>query len=276
MNRLRILSLIWIALTAAVATAQCRSIVPEDSLCSCDSASRPVSDFYRLEIGASSARATYLSPLRYHGTEYTASGLWTKALPFSPRHAVMDFDAAIHFASLLNPAHSASMLKVGADFHFGMGWRKGIARNMQITVGGNVGFDIAALYLSRNSNNLVAVQAWTGVGLNASYSYRFKIGKIQAIAADRLQMPLLGAFFMPGYTESYYEIYLGNHRGLAHFAYPGSHIAINNLASLTLSLGRAGLEVGYRFDFRDSHANNLSINTAIHSLVLGIIPNFKL
>ena len=234
--------------------------------------SRPVTGTYGLNIGRTSVLATYLSPLRYTGTQFSAYGNWSKAMPFNPENAVMTFDGSANFCNLLNPAKTARMVGLTADFSWDLSWRKRLPCNFQVTAGGGVNITGGAYYLLRNSNN--PVQAIVNVSLmaTASASYHFKIGRLPILVTDRVKIPSLGAFFCPEYGETYFEIYLGNHKGLAHCGWWGNNFQINNELTVTLDFGRTAMTVGYRVNAYNQWANNLNTKIVTNSFVIGVIP----
>lgn len=238
-----------------------------------ESKSRSVVQEYRLEFGGGTARSTYLSPLRYSGKTLGISASWTKASQWSPENLIMQFDAALHMRDYLNPAHTASMLGFDGMFSWGMQWRKRLPYSLQLTAGGSLDIDAGCLYLTRNGNNPVTALASASLDINASLSWRFKIGRLPMLLSNRVRLPSLGAFFSPQYGETYYEIWLGNHKGLAHCGWWGNRFCIDNLLSLSLDFGRTAMEIGYRYDYRSSWACGISTALSTHSLVIGVIPH---
>lgn len=236
------------------------------------SSSRPVTGTYSLEFGHTSVKASYLSPLTYTGTQLTASGSWSKALPFNPENVVMEFDASANFSSLLNPAKTARMVGLNAEFSWDMAWRKRFPGNFQTTVGAGVDMSGGAYYLIRNSNNPVQALANISLMITGSVSYHFNIGKLPILISDRVKIPSFGGFFCPGYGETYYEIYLGNLKDLAHVGWWGNNFRIDNLLSLTFDFGRTSLMVGYRVCGYNQWANNLNTSIVTNSFVIGLIP----
>lgn len=234
--------------------------------------SRPVAGVYGLSIGRTNVQATYLSPLTYSGTQLSAEGSWSKALPFNPESAVMQFDASASFCSLLNPAQTSRMIGLIAEFSWDMSWRKRLPRQFQLTLGGGLDIYGGAYYLLRNSNNPVQAMANVSLMLTASVSKTFLIGRLPVVAADRVKLPSLGVFFCPGYGETYYEIYLGNHKGLAHAGWWGNNFRLDNLLSFTLDFGRTAMMVGYRLNVGTQWANNLNTKIITNSFVVGVIP----
>lgn len=245
----------------------CGSIYESDSLMS-----RPVTASYSLEIGKKNVIATYLSPLHYSGTDISLAGNWSKALPFSPESAIMHFDASVGFSSLLNPAKTAKMIGLDAAFNWGMSWRHRLPCRLQLTAGGSVGIEGGAYYLLRNGNNPVEAIADVSIAARFSGSYPLKIGNLHLLLQDVASIPSLGVFFSPEYGETYYEIYLGNRKGLTHLGWWGNNFRFDNLLSVTLDFGRTALSAGYRLHAFNQWANNLNTKIIKHSFVIGIIP----
>lgn len=108
--------------------------------------------------------------------------------------------------------------------------------------------------------------------LTGSVSKHFLIGKLPILVADRVRIPFAGVFFCPGYGETYYEIYLGNHKGLVHAGWWGNNFRIDNLLSFTLDFGRTAMEIGYRVNAYNQWANNLNTKIITNSFVIGVLP----
>lgn len=234
--------------------------------------SRPVTGIYSLEFGHTVVKATYLSPLSYSGTQYGAWGSWSKAMPFNPEHAVMDFEGELNFCNLLNPAKTARMVGLNAEFSWDMAWRQKFANNFQVTAGGGLDISGGAYYLLRNSNNPVEALVNVSLMFCASASKHFKLGKLPILISDRVKLPSLGVFFSPEYGETYYEIYLGNRKGLAHCGWWGNNFRIDNLLSVTLDFGKTAMMVGYKLEAYNQWANHLNTKIITNSFVIGVIP----
>lgn len=233
---------------------------------------RPVIGYYNLEIGTRRVISTYLSPLAYSGTGFAVSGYWTKVLPVNPEHLSMNFDFRGVMGNLMNPRKTAVEYDIEGSFAWGMEWKKRLPYNFIVGGGGNIGVYGGALYLPRNSNNPVSAQFAIGLGISGSAGWHTKIKKLPILITDRLTLPLMGGFFMPEYGETYYEIYLGNRSGLAHFGWFGNRFGIDNLLSATLDFGRTSMQVGYRFSMQNVQANNLVTRIYNHAFVIGIVP----
>ncbi|MDE6329369.1 MAG: DUF3316 domain-containing protein [Muribaculaceae bacterium] len=232
-------------------------------------APRPIHSEYSLEIGGAAKRATYLSPLSYSGAEFAVAGYWWKRLPFAPERAVMAFDARIAGSlRLLNPAQTASMQSIAAELAWNMSARWDFAQGWHIAVGGGPEVAAGAQAVMRNSNNPVAVDMSAALAATIEAGLATRVGRRPLDVTLRMRSPLAGAFFMPGYTETFYEIWLGNRSGLAHFGWPGNHQRLNAHLQATLSLGRYGLGVGYRLLADRFTANHLLTRSVTHAATL--------
>lgn len=270
-SKIKLLLLAAICWLSATATSPLPSPAETDTI-EPGEMQRPVIGSYRLEFAGRKAYASYLSPFSYHGTSFVLSGFWTKVLPCNPRHLAMHFEARVEYARLLNPAGSASELDAHANVQWGIEWQKRWEGGWMIGAGGNVGVYGGLLYLLRNSNNPVEAQFATGISGQLFASKLFMIKKLPILVSDRLNLPLMSGFFRQDYGEPYYEIYLGNHKDLAHFGWPGNRFGIDNLLMVTLDLGRTAMEVGYRFSMQNEHANRLTTRFFSHAFVIGVVP----
>lgn len=225
-----------------------------------DTARRPITQVYGLEIGGANINCSYLSPLPYTGWGMGWYGGWGKAMRQNPEHLVMAFTAGLDMTSTLNPSETARMLSVSGRFGWGPSWRKKLPYNLELTLGGALDIFGGALWLPVNGNNPVQAMAYAGIDMTTGLSWRTHFGKLPVTFADRAWLPTLGAFFCQGYGETYYEIYLGNYKNLAHFGWWGNAAGLDNHLTMTLHFPRyhRALILGYRLAFRTFHANRIN------------------
>ena len=235
--------------------------------------SRPVTGCYSLEFGRRSVVSQYLAPVTYAGTRYAVSGRWEKCMPFAPQSAMMAFEAHVDGAlSLLNPRQNSSMQAIDADFAWNMrGWWR-LPQGFAVSAGGGLEVEAGALALLKNINNPVSVNVAAAVEAAASVSWTHRFWRVPTVVTLNLRTPLLGAFYMPGYGETYYEMYLGNHAGLVHCGWPGNRRKVNLHLGIRLDLGRTAMELGYRLDWQRASANNLVYRSSTNAFTIGVIP----
>ena len=234
---------------------------------------RPITGIYSLEAGRRSVVSRYLAPVSYSGGEYALAGRWIKAMPFNPEMALMEFDARVDGAwSLLNPRKNSSMQAIDAEFDWNMRAWWSLPHDFTISVGGGIELEGGALALLKNSNNPVSVNIAAAAGVAASGSWTHTFGRLPIVATLGLRAPLLGAFYMPGYGETYFEMYVGNHSGLVHCGWPGNRQKINMNLSVILDFGKTSMEVGYHLNFQRAEANRLIYRSFSNCFTIGVIP----
>ncbi|MBD5419052.1 MAG: hypothetical protein HDR48_03320 [Bacteroides sp.] len=235
--------------------------------------SRPVIGKYGMAIGGSSIVSTYLSPVEYTGMRLSIGGEWDKVAPFAGGRLKMHFEGNVGGVwSLLNPAATASMQEIDVDFSWTLErlWR--FPHNFTFSAGGGIMAEGGAAALLKNSNNPVAVNIAAAVNARCEGTWQTHISRLPMLMRVGMRMPLVGAFFMPEYGETFYEIYLGNRRGLVHALYPGNYPEINLKAAVALDFGRTAMEVGYMLQWRRTSANHLIERVADNMFFINIIP----
>lgn len=230
---------------------------------------RPVASAWMAEAGTSHLADTYLSPLRYRGMHYAIT--YSRLQAMRNIRLVQGWDAAVAFDRAKNPAGNAAMLGARVEGSWRMMYRWHLPMGFQVGAGGYAGAEFGALYLSRNGNNPAQAIGNMGIGPEAYVQWSGHLGKLPLALRWQASTPLLGAFFCPDYGELYYEIQLGNHSDLVHFAWPGSLRRMRSLLSLDLNFGKSTLRLGYRFDALSSRANGITSRRISHAAVVGVV-----
>lgn len=233
-------------------------------------AETPVTQTYTIEGGAAMMADTYLTPLRYHGARAAVTGRWTRGMGADPEHLGMEINAQINSAFTRNPARNAWLYDLDVHADWGMSYTWTPAPRWRISAGGAAGFTAGCFYLPRNGNNPATAKADIMLSLRAAGEWDFRLGSLPVTLSDRVTLPSVGAFFSQGYGEPYYEIYLGNRDGLAHFGWWGNHFCIDNLLSAELHFRKRSLLIGYRFKTDSSWVNSINSQLVSHSLVIGV------
>ena len=232
---------------------------------------RPVLSAYTLGFGTSHIAETYLSPLHYSGLKGSLNYERMQAMKFSPEKWVMRLDGSLSLASAKNqPARNSAMLHLDFNVGWSMLRRINLPKRWSIFAGGRTDIDAGVFYNARNSNNPAAAKAAWTIGLAAGASWQFNIKKVPVCLRYLVDMPVTGVFFSPQYGELYYEIYLGNHKGLVRGAWPGNFFRLNNLLSADFRFGRTILRVGYNFRVASAKASDIVTRQIDHMAVLGV------
>lgn len=231
---------------------------------------RPVTSSYTYEIGGATLANTYLTPLKYKGWDMALNYERMQAMKFNPEKWVMRLTAGIDLNRTDNPAKNATMWRLVADFSWGMTYRFKLPHNITLAGGGSTSLDLGCVYNARNGNNPVAVEAAWTVNLTGYASWNVKIGRLPVTLRYQPTIPLTGVFFSPDYGELFYEIYLGNHSGLAHCAWWGNYFRMGNLVTADIHLGATSLRVGFRNNILSTSINDITTRTITYSAVIGV------
>lgn len=234
-------------------------------------AERPVLSAYTLELGSAHVAETYLSPLRYSGTSFALGYERMQAMRFDPEKWVMRLDGRLQAAlTRNNPRRNASMWNLDLRLGWSMMRRFRLDNGWNIFAGGSTSANVGVFYLPRNSNNPAAAKASWTVNVAAGAAFNTRIGKLPVCLRYLGEMPLTGIFFSPQYGELYYEIYLGNHKGLTRAAWPGNFFRLNNLLTADLRFGRTIVRLGYRCNVASVKASDIVTRHIEHMAVIGI------
>ena len=231
---------------------------------------RPVVSTFMLEAGSASNRDTYLTPLEYKGWTTALSYERMQAMRFDPERWVMQLDGRLSLGRGLNPARTSLMWEIGFRPSWSMMWRARLPHGFTLAAGGNVGAHLGVLYLPRNGNNPASAKASLTLGATGMAVWNGRIGRLPLTVRYQPVIPLVGAFFSPDYDELYFEIWLGNHSGLAHCAWPGNFFRLDNLLTADLHFGATTLRVGYRCEVFSGKAGDIVSRATTHCFVLGI------
>ena len=231
---------------------------------------RPVISAYTLGIGSWHARDTYLTPMPYTGWSAALGYERLQAMKFSPRHWIMQLAGEVSLSSGENPSRSATMWAIDFSPRWSMLRRFALPQGFTVAAGGTVRADIGALYISRNGNNPISARAAFTIGATAMAVWNGKIGHLPVTLRYQPTMPLTGVFFSPDYDELYYEIWLGNHSGLCHAAWPGNYFRLDNYLTADLHLGNTSLRLGYRCDILSTKVSGIVTRNITHRFVIGV------
>lgn len=231
---------------------------------------RPVQSAYMLEAGASHLADTYLSPLKFSGWHAGFSYERMQAMKFDPERWVMQMRFGFQADRAQTMRKSSDLWYWGVNFSWGMMRRWQMPYNITVGVGGSALLDAGCVYAARNGNNPASAKASLTVGATGYAAWNGKVGRLPITVRYQPTLPVTGVFFAPDYGELYYEIYLGNHRGLAHAAWWGNYFRLDNLLTADLHFGSTSLRVGYRADILSTRINHITTHIINHGAVLGI------
>lgn len=231
---------------------------------------RPVYSAYQLAIGSALEADTYLSPLRYRGAGLGLDYQRSQAMKFDPERWVMQLSIGASASLTRNLVKNSSMPSAGVRGSWAMMRRWRLPASVTLGIGPATSLSLGASYLQRNSNNPVSARASWTVDAAAFASWRRTLGRMPLMLRYQADLSLLGAFFAPHYGQLYYQIYLGDRRGLARCAWPGNFFSLGTLLTADLTFGATTLRLGYRCRILSTKASGIVTRSVGHELVVGI------
>lgn len=231
---------------------------------------RPVNAAYMVELGGSTMTDTYLSPLKYRGISFALQYERLQAIKFAPENWTMRLSVGGDLDKSDNPARNATMWYCGVNASWGMLHRWNVLPQLTIMGGGSTSLDLGCLFNARNGNNPASAKAAWTVNATAMAVWKTKLGRLPITLRYQPTLPVVGAFFSPDYAELYYEIYLGNHGGLAHCAWWGNYFMMDNLVTVDLHLSNTCLRVGYHGKILSTKVNDITTRMITNNFVLGV------
>ncbi|MDE6187856.1 MAG: DUF3316 domain-containing protein, partial [Duncaniella sp.] len=232
---------------------------------------RPVFAAYTAEFGSGHLADTYLSPIKYTGWHAGLDYQRYQAMRFDPEHWTMRLHFNLGLDKTDNPARNATMWSIMLNADWGMMHKfRPFTPDLTLAIGGSTGIEAGCLYNPRNGNNPASAKAAWTVNLTGYASWRTKLWRLPVTLTYQPTLPVAGAFFAPDYGELYYEIYLGDHEGLAHAAWWGNYFKLDNQLTADLHLGSTNLRLGYHGAIFSSKINHVVTHIFTHAFTVGV------
>lgn len=231
---------------------------------------RPVFAAYTLEYGSAHLTDTYLTPLRYEGWHAGFDYQRYQAMRFAPRDWTMRLHMNLSVDKTDNPARNASMWDIMLSADWGMMRRFRPLPGLTLAAGASTGIELGCLYNPRNGNNPASAKAALTFNASGYAAWNGTLLGVPLTLRYQAMLPVTGVFFSPDYGELYYEIYLGNHSGLAHCAWWGNYFRYRQTLTADIHFGNTSLRVGYENNIFTSEVNHIVTRDISHRAILGI------
>ena len=223
-----------------------------------------------VDAGYASVHDSYLTPITYDGVDLALS--IEAVRPVRQGRWLWQLNVGADYNYVENDAKNNDLHKLMGDISFNMQhvWLGVIHPRLSLSAGPMAQVRAGIVYDEVNSNNPVTVRAHANLGATGMAWFNTRLGRKPITLRYQLQLPVMGVFFAPEYDESYYEIYLGNHKNLAHLGWWGNRLDMTNYLGADLQMGKTTLRIGYRNRLEHWTVNHLHVHDISHSLVLGL------
>ncbi|MCC8070490.1 MAG: DUF3316 domain-containing protein [Bacteroidales bacterium] len=237
---------------------------------------RPVTMAYTYSVGTAHNADTYLSPIKYSGWSMALGYERLQAMRFDPERWVQRWNFTLQADHTENLVKNAVMWYWGLDVswtmmrRWGLSWSSSRLSNLTLAIGPWVDLDLGCFYTSRNGNNPASAKGGVLIGATGYAAASLRLGRLPVTLRYQPSLAVTGAFFAPDYGELYYEIYLGDRSGLAHWAWPGNYFNLRNQLTADLHLGGTSIRLGYHGSIYTTRVNHLTTRRFTHWAVIGL------
>ena len=227
---------------------------------------------FTVDAGYASVHDSYLTPITYDGLDLAMTYEAMRMTRFAPDRWLWQLQVGADYNYVENPAGNNDIHKLLGDITFDMQrlWRGALAQRVDLSVGPMAQLRAGVVYDPVNSNNTVTARAHFGLGVTGMAAYKTRMWRLPVTLRYQAMLPVVGVFFAPEYDESYYEIYLGNHRNLAHLGWWGNRLDMTHFLGADLHLGKTTMCLGYRARMEHWTVNHLKVHDVSHAFVIGV------
>jgi hypothetical protein len=225
-------------------------------------------------IGTTSVYDTYLSPLEYQGVHIGMIYEQMNMTKLLNGRLLAQHLFNLEMADTQNPSGTAGNYSGNLEYAYGLYYRFKPMHKIQFFAGMQAGGLLGVVYNNRNGNNPVAGKVNLNLNISGMISYKFRIKNQSVQLRYQLNIPVAGCLFSPQFGQSYYEIGLGDHQGLLHFASLHNQRIMRNLFSLELPFNSTILRLSYMDWIYETQVNHLDTRIVSHSFYIGFSKNF--
>ncbi|OIP82695.1 MAG: hypothetical protein AUK44_07200 [Porphyromonadaceae bacterium CG2_30_38_12] len=231
----------------------------------------------RVSYSTLSITDPYLSPANYAGSglqfRYSEQQFMPKATNNFSMQTIIAFAAGLAY----NPTQTSSMTYLGSDISWGV-WRHfHPAAHLQVLTGVNSELNVGVKSIARNVNNPANMDLALNLNIRAKARYDFRLWKLPMRFNYEVQLPVIGAMFVPMPGASYYEMFqLQNLSNTIHFSSLHNRLGFNQAFLVDLYFKKTVWFVGVGSNSLIYKANNIVFHTASLNFIVGYKYNFML
>lgn len=231
----------------------------------------PLFTAVEFEVGSSELIDTYLSPWSYTGWSLALGAEWMRVMPIEEYRWVWQQQLRANFARTHLRISGNGLTDAGLlHYAFAMMRYSDLpVKGLRLYYGADMTLTGGALYNYHGGNNPVSVKADMSWGLTAMAVYDFKLGRLPVTARYQLALPVVGFFAQPEYSETYYEVSLGNHENFFHVGTWATRFDMTNRLTIDFHFGSWALRAGYGNSIYTTYTAGNRYQWVTHHFVVG-------
>lgn len=231
----------------------------------------PLLTAIEFESGGSCLIDTYLSPWVYKGWNVAIGAEWMRSISLDNYHWVWQQQARISYGRSHLRISGNGLTETG-DLRYSFGMMRHSdtpLKGLRLYYGANISLTAGVLYNYHGGNNPVSAKADLSLGLTGMAVYGFRIGRLPVTARYQASLPFVGVFAQPEYSESYYEVGLGNLKNFIHVGTWADKFDMVNRLTIDLHLGSWALRIGYHNFINTTYTAGNRYQSVVHNFILG-------
>lgn len=216
---------------------------------------------------------SYLSPNGYSGlslsvlAEDWSLSKWGNGRLFA-QHL---YDTSVGFTVF----GQGAMLSAMENYSWALPWQLAQAGGFRFYAGPELQARLGVIYNMRNSNNPANIKAALHAAGMGRVEVVTNIIDRPAMFSYQLDLPLVGTFFAPQYTQSLYEIfYMDSHAPVVHFASPFNCLASRHIFSLDVQFRHSTLRATLMNDAYQWRTSTAAYALRSWQFGIGYVLNF--
>lgn len=212
----------------------------------------------------------YLSPLTYTGNGIQFEHESRRFLSVTNTNVSIQNKLNVELGLLLNPAQTASMTYIGADYSWGMHYHFRPVKGLILLAGSTGDLGLGYKDVPRNINNPGNVDLSANLNLSGVALYDIPLRKRTLRLQLAIETPFIGWMYVPLAGASYYEMFmLGNLSGISHFSSVFNKRGINPKLTVDVPFKRSVWRFGIGYQKLQYTANNMVFDRTEMSVHIG-------
>lgn len=220
---------------------------------------------------------TYLSPQEYKGVDFRIARESSRMTSWLGGNVMQQtfFQADLGYTH--NRVDNNDTFSSLFNWNWALHYRFCLTPNFTLTAGALGDMNGGFVYNLRNGNNPAQARAYVSLDATGMAIWKLRIGQTTLTLRYQLSLPLAGVQFMPGYGQSYYEIFsLGHGKGVVHFTSLHNQPSLRQMLTADLPVGKLKMRFAYLADLQQGKLNHIKWHTYSHVFMAGVVKEFYL
>lgn len=217
-------------------------------------------------VGQASLYDTYLSPLKYTGKSITLNHERISRTHLVRHETYKQIVVQLEGAQGYSPSRNGKTYSLIGGVRLGFHRQSIVSPSTKIRWGIVSSLEGGVIYNDRNSNNPANGKIATNIHLSGMI-IRPLWGSLLRFQVD---IPTLGVFFSPNYTESYYEIWKGNRDGVLYLASFHNQRGLRSLLSVDIPVNKWAIRLSLQSSLLQTKQNDLQHHLYTHTFLVGV------